>query len=105
MRLRRIERGIRSGRGKGDERCENCQFWSLLVSVREDSYGKPMGNCRRLPPSPSLGAWHYEVLKALYEVVEPGVEPDAGWPFEAQQCSWPVTTQNDWCGEFKGKRR
>lgn len=86
-------------------RCKDCKFWSIPLRAKEDSHGKPMGNCRRLPPSPSLGAWHYEVLKALYEIVEAGVERDAGWPYEAEQCSWPVTTEKDWCGEFEWKRK
>ena len=61
-------------------KCENCQWWIALTA---DSIG--YGVCRRFPPIP--------------------FKSDKGYtPKEvAISCTFPVTSTDDFCGEFKLK--
>lgn len=62
------------------DECEHCKYW------REESNGD--GECRRRAPSSRL--------------VFAG-EPVEGTESEAL-VYWPLTSHEDWCGEFEAKR-
>ena len=50
-------------------KCKNCIFW-----VGHPDPGKPMGQCRRWPPSPTLSV-------------------------SGLRSYWPLVRPTDWCGE------
>jgi len=56
--------------------CERCVFW---VRFKENGDSEVEGECRRLPPQ----------VMATGSVKEQFV-----------MCQWPVTGEQDWCGEF-----
>jgi len=67
-------------------RCPTCRFW-----VKVDGFQNPIeglvewGECRRYPPHPWM-------------IGEPGDD------YDLDTGSWPVTTNNGWCGEWDGKK-
>ncbi len=54
--------------------CEECRFWDSKTGVLSEGDGY----CRRKAPTPD--------------------KHDASWPI------WPITDQDDWCGEGKKKQ-
>jgi len=66
----------------GNEACQACAFWQRL----EGEYVK-LGLCRCKPPMFITGwGWPYKV----------GITHPAG----VDRASWPITGEDDWCGEF-----
>jgi hypothetical protein len=63
------------------ECCANCRFWKVV----DDDPEEP-GQCHRRAPLP---------LRLV---------GDANPLFHLSSTSWPVTTPDDWCGEFEPKK-
>ncbi len=63
-------------------KCGNCKFWDVL----EMWSGDPQGECHRFPPHffPLMARDYKECLS------------NGAWIL-------PVTSDDDWCGEFKAK--
>ena len=55
------------------DQCDKCRFWRQGMSMR---HGQLLGNCHRLAPKPRR---------------------------KVRQARWPVTYQDDWCGEWKAR--
>lgn len=81
--------------------CARCRFWQVLQdgdetgrgSFDDGCYSGPFeqtGRCRRNPPSTRRPDWH-------------PTSSDAG--DAAHSAYWPVTWDNDWCGEFSARLR
>lgn len=93
-------------------RCDQCQFWAFGFDAgsqygeQEDTrLDERLGSCRRHAPRPTIGQMEYLVARALWLLV-PGEDQGLSQSFEEaylEQCSWPTTMANDWCGEFVGK--
>lgn len=58
-----------------EERCKECVYWA----ISEEDLEEPYAQCRRYAPRPT------EPSQPLF--------------------IWPETHEDDWCGEFKGKRK
>lgn len=66
-----------------DETCAGCRFWNLENMDAKTSF-LVFGECRRYPPT------------------RPSVDPkDAVSPL--LDWLWPLTEEDDWCGEFRAK--
>lgn len=68
-----------------EEWCENCKFWMPYQGVFDKEPRKDEGYCKRHAPQPRIAT--------LDECDDRGV--DYTW--------WPVTSDGEWCGEFKPK--
>jgi hypothetical protein len=75
------------------ERCETCRFWHDDGRATDDSWDR--GQCRR--SSPTLVEAHFMPLLA------DGWEKDMERR-EAMSGLWPLTHDDDFCGEWQPKR-
>lgn len=65
----------------GNEHCGGCYFWGKLGNDAGEHHGHvAFGECRRFPP-------------VIQEIAENQQDPDIWLP--------PVTTADNWCGEYK----
>lgn len=64
-------------------RCDDCKFW-----LKFETESAKDGQCRRMPPQ-NVGESTWKQSEYVYII-------------EAETL-WPVTTCDDWCGEFKTK--
>ena len=65
--------------------CETCQHWSRWRNAGDAFFH--LGNCRRLPPiAPEQNIFHVSGERREYTGLGRGL--------------WPVTTTDDWCGEY-----
>lgn len=78
------------------ERCETCRFWnteSNQIAQSETNVGGK-GTCQRMPPLIS-DAYNRALLReAERDVDSEDSEESAGR-------AWPVTWDDDWCGEWQ----
>lgn len=61
-----------------ERKCENCEFWDRNSGTSFDSHGHTRRPCKRNAPF---------------------VIGDSNMLYPR----WPMTSENDWCGEFKAK--
>lgn len=72
-------------------RCENCKFWDNTES--ENNQLECEGICRIKSPHFMLSQISFYVDKS-------------DWDYRTtHQGCWPITSSDDWCGEFKNKGR
>jgi hypothetical protein len=73
-------------------RCATCRFWKAV----EDQEGEDLrGECRRLPPTfnaPAARRWF---------VSWSGEHADAMGREDYSEGFWPLTWDDDWCGEHQ----
>lgn len=78
------------------EKCGNCKYWDFHKGRNEvNPLSKnidSLGNCRRHSP-----------LFMLIQI-SPGNNNNWEWPETHFGC-WPVTEENDWCGEFEAETK
>jgi hypothetical protein len=65
-------------------KCQSCQFWLPLPTFP----GK--GECRRFPPQ-------------VFANVSSDGECDSNGIVTDDDCAWPWTGRDQWCGEFRMK--
>ena len=66
--------------------CQSCRFWKVLNPEFHD--GEPVGICRRCAPAPVQECQ-----------VTDGTDDDRAW-FDGT-VKWPITFENEWCGQFE----
>jgi hypothetical protein len=76
--------------GKMDMECKTCKYWDQEVM---ESHGDGIGECRRFPPFISDQIYKKQL------VASNGNIEDARWIATI----YPITAQQDWCGEWKAK--
>ena len=64
--------------------CVNCRYW------RADRTDPEVGYCKRYAPRPSMGAI---------------IRHDSGTAETVDHAIWPLTMDDDWCGQFRAKRK
>jgi len=82
------------------EQCINCQFWKASV-LNEHHQGYEMGDCRRNPP-----ALIDAMVRAELPVLQYGqqADPELGLVSQRNSTMFPVTSHDDWCGEYRRAR-
>ncbi len=94
-------------------RCDGCRFWVMhgedgVWPVSEDNPAPTgyqpddfSGDCRRYPPTVDFVPLIGLAMQWVKDTNQP--VDDANLGQRVQESTWPLTTADDWCGEWQAK--